>query len=196
MMCPSVTARGVALAMAFGFLAACSTTPPPVPSAPATPVAPAFAAEPASQQCQDPAYRQLDFWLGTWVVTWQDPQTGQFQTGRNTVRSILGGCVIQEQFDGAALPLRGMSLSSYHRQKEEWRQLWVDNEGGYLPFGGGPEGDEFVLHLQRQRDTDPFRRMVWQDIKRNSLTWRWQSRPSASSPWNDVWVISYVREGR
>ncbi len=154
--------------------------------------APALGEEEAA--CSAPEYRQLDFWVGTWDLTWVDKESGDIGQGSNVISRSLDGCVIEERFSGEdSMALRGMSVSNYHRQKEEWRQLWLDNTGGYLPFTGGPDGEDFVLTLERPEDLVPYRRMVWRNIAENSLDWHWQKSDDAGVTWEDIWVIRYVR---
>ena len=143
----------------------------------------AHAADEKKADCSDEQYRQLDFWIGSWDVTWigQDQTVGN---GTNEIKASLGGCVIEERFSGAdAMPLRGLSVSIYHRQKEEWRQLWLDNTGGYLAFTGGPKGKDFVLSLNNPEEAGLYRRMVWTNIKPNSLDWHWQESKDAGKTW-------------
>ena len=42
---------------------------------------------------------QFDFWLGEWELSWKDKE-GNNQSGKNKVERILGGKVIQENFNG------------------------------------------------------------------------------------------------
>ncbi len=154
-------------------------------------------AQDAAPTCDAPEYRQLDFWVGEWDVTWVDGDTGEIGAGTNVITRTLDGCVIEERFDGGdSVPLRGMSVSTYHRQKEEWRQLWLDNTGAYLPFAGGPVRDRFILTLDRPADEADaaYRRMVWENIGPDSLDWRWQSSADEGATWSDLWHIRYVRQ--
>ncbi|MDQ1540235.1 MAG: hypothetical protein QOH29_961, partial [Actinomycetota bacterium] len=51
---------------------------------------------------------ELDFWLGSWVCTWEGGE------GSNTVSRELGGPVIVERFEIAdPTPFSGMSVSVY-----------------------------------------------------------------------------------
>lgn len=144
--------------------------------------------------CSAPEYRQMDFWLGTWDVSWVGQNPGEVGEGTNTITQVLDGCAIMEEISGEdSLPLRGLSLSNYHAQKKEWRQLWLDNEAGYLPFTGGPVGKTFILTLNRPEDAVPYRRMVWENIREDSLDWRWQESKDDGQTWSDLWHIRYVR---
>ena len=51
--------------------------------------------------CATPEFRQLDFWLGDWDLSWPLP-TGETGHGTNIItKSPFGDCVIKETFDGA-----------------------------------------------------------------------------------------------
>ncbi len=138
----------------------------------------------------------FDFWLGEWSVS--DAQGG---TGRNTVRRILGGAVIEENFsfvavDGQTLTGRSHTVLVPDRG---WCQTWVDDSGSYLDFtdgsgscGGGndgarpAEGAQVVL-------VRPGQRMVFSQISRGSLQWDWQ-RGADADGWETVWRLDYVRD--
>lgn len=146
--------------------------------------------------CQEPEYRQMDFWTGDWALSW-DNGDGTTGTGTNIVtRDSHGDCVITENFDGGtSIALRGLSVSTYSKPHKKWRQSWVDNQGGYFALYGGPQEDgTFILEMERLGDKGPFSRMVFEDIEEDSLVWRWQGKSSAADEWRDQWVINYVRK--
>lgn len=146
--------------------------------------------------CTDPEYRQLDFWVGEWDLSWTQ-QDGSIARGSNTITlSPFGNCVIQEQFDGApGMQFKGMSHSTWHKPSKLWRQAWVDNQGGYFSLYGGPNDDRtFALVMERPGNVGPHRRMIWEDISKDSLVWRWQGKPDIEGPWVDQWVINYARK--
>ncbi len=146
--------------------------------------------------CSDTEYRQLDFWVGVWDLQW-DGQDGATATGTNIItRSPFGDCVITENFDGApSMQFKGMSVSTYQKQTKKWRQTWVDDQGGYFALSGGPNADgTFALVNTRLGDKGPHLRMIWTDIKQDSLTWRWQGKQAAKDEWQDRWVIRYQRK--
>jgi hypothetical protein len=101
---------------------------------------PLFAAEP-SRACSAPVYRQFDFFAGDWDA--YDMQAGKV-VARNTVKIILGGCVIHEDYrqnDG----LHGESYSLYDEARKAWHQSWVTNRGELLLLDGGMQGDRMVF---------------------------------------------------
>jgi hypothetical protein len=131
---------------------------------------------------------EFDFWLGSWDVRWADGSHG-----RNTVRKILEGRVVQEEFDGRpGTTLQGTSLSVFDRSAGVWRQTWVDNQGGYLDFAGGVRRG--VMDLRRDDGEAAFR-MRWLDVESASLTWLWERRLHRERSWTTLWRLDYTRAG-
>src|SRR5206468_3614938 len=76
---------------------------------------------------QDPAYRKLDFWVGSWDVF--DNQNGT-KGGTDVVEKTLDSCAIVENWhelspDGAD----GKSLFYYQKATQQWKQVWVTAVG-------------------------------------------------------------------
>ena len=189
--------KSASLAIAFGFgVSACAAqdNSADVETEAADATTPAAAAPAA---CQDAEYRQLDFWVGEWDLTWAQ-QDGTEGNGTNSItRSPYGDCVITENFDGApSLQFKGMSVSTYSKPAGQWRQAWVDDQGGFFSLHGGPQEDgTFILEIDRYSEKVPYLRMKWEDITENSLVWRWQGKADADAEWTDNWVINYTRKG-
>jgi hypothetical protein len=140
--------------------------------------------------CQDPGFRQLDFWVGTWDLTWNGG------TGTNVItRDEYGDCVILERFaDDEPGGFRGTSMSTYDPHAELWRQTWVDNAGAYLDFTGGWDGERMTLGRTMERDgKSVMQRMVFHDIEADSLTWDWQTSTDGGETWAMRWQIGYRR---
>ena len=79
--------------------------------------------------CSTPEFRQFDFWVGEWEVSWPTSASteGKAGSGTNRIHIALDKCVIVENFDGTPkIPLRGMSVSVYNVRKKKWQQTWVD----------------------------------------------------------------------
>ena len=53
----------------------------------------------APAKCESKEFRAFDFWIGEWRVTWKTPQ-GQPAEGRNSIRRILDGCAVEEDWKG------------------------------------------------------------------------------------------------
>lgn len=76
-------------------------------------------AQTQSAPCSQQEALEFDFWLGEWNLTWEN-KGGEVMKGTNNIQKILGGCVIQETFNGGdKMKLRGVSLSVYDTQSKE-----------------------------------------------------------------------------
>jgi hypothetical protein len=149
------------------------------------------AAPPPPPSCDGPEFHQMDFWLGDWNLTWEGGK------GTNHVVKEFAGCVVHENFrdtaHGPPPPLVGQSFSVYHALNKMWRQTWVDNQDGYFDLTGGPQQDgTFMLQVIRVGREPHMMRMVYQDIRKGSFTWRWQMSDDGDT-WTDKWVIHYTR---
>ena len=140
--------------------------------------------------CSDTGYNQFDFWLGEWDLSWGDDGKGI-----NKITRILDQCVILENFDGGeAGQLRGLSVSTFNPGTGKWYQTWVDNNGTYLDFIGGMEGERMILTRTFMRDgREMMQRMIFRDIKADSLIWDWQRSADKGETWEDLWQIRYSR---
>jgi len=110
--------------------------------------------------CEDPEFRQFDFWVGDWDVT----STGDsIQRGTSHISREMGGCVIWENWTSAGSPYFGKSYNTYNVNLHRWEQYWVDNSAGTIFFYGNlkdgvmdywtddvpqPNGEKLRRHLQ------------------------------------------------
>jgi hypothetical protein len=154
----------------------------------------AHAQAPPTYACDSAESRALDFWLGEWELTYQGPD-GKPATSRNRLTKILGGCVVLEEFSGApGTPLEGRSYSVYDRNAARWKQTWVDNTGSYLDFVGERQDGQMVFIRDAERQGRRFKqRMIFQDVQKDSLTWRWQRSDDGGATWVTQWEIAYRR---
>jgi hypothetical protein len=131
----------------------------------------------------------LAFWLGEWTCTWEGG------SGTNAVTRELGDHVVVERFE-ALEPDRwsGLSVSVPGPANGTWRQTWVDSNGSYWHFEGGPQDDgTFVFATPGPVDEDRrFKRMVFSAIEPDGFDWRWESSTDGST-WEERWAIRYDR---
>ena len=140
----------------------------------------------------------MDFWVGNWNGRSMVPDTSQesgWKIGQvqNTVNKILDGCVVEENFEGAAFS--GKSYSTYSKQQKIWNQTWVDNSGGYLPFYGIFEEDKKIFQRDAVRNGNKFSsRMVFYNITEDSFIWDWERSTDEGKTWVLSWRIEYTRK--
>jgi len=145
--------------------------------------------------CEAPQQQQLQFWVGDWDLTWPGSKPGELGHGTNSIKRIMDGCVIQENFSGGdSMHLRGTSVSIFDVRSGHWKQTWVDNEGGYLDFVGDLKDGQMIL----QREAMPngkktLQRMVWKNITPNELDWSWEISSDEGKTWQVNWPIHYKR---
>ena len=132
----------------------------------------------------------FDFWLGTWDAYWNDSLKGT-----NTITKTLNNLVIEENFVFNDKTFKGRSWTVYDTTKKIWKQIWVDDQGAYLHFTGGSEGDKVILSMEPAKDKKGkmvTKRMVFYNIKPDSFDWDWQSS-SDKKKWKSNWLINYKR---
>jgi Protein of unknown function (DUF1579) len=158
-------------------------------------VALAANAQPATAYgCNSPESRQFDFWLGDWDLSYVED--GKRGTSRNHVTKILDGCAVLEEFSGApGTKLDGRSFSTFDQATKKWKQTWVDNTASYLDFTGAMSEGKMILAREAvQKDGRKFhQRMVFQDIRKESLKWLWEKSEDGGKTWTTQWEIDYKR---
>jgi hypothetical protein len=145
--------------------------------------------------CAAAQQKQFDFWVGEWDLTWPGAKAGEVGHGTNSIKRIMDGCVVQENFSGAdSMHLRGTSVSTFDLKSGIWKQTWVDNEGGYLDFIGEFKVGQMILQREAVRNgTKILQRMVWKNISANEFDWSWESSQDGGKTWQVNWPIHYKR---
>ncbi len=69
-----------------------------------------------NKACDTPAHHQFDFWPGDWTVYHTRADT---IVGYNSIRSILNGCVLEENWTGKS-GFKGKSFNTYHPADSSW----------------------------------------------------------------------------
>ena len=133
----------------------------------------------------------LDFWLGSWVVSWAGGGHGT-----NTIRRILDDRVIEESFEGSDPEgsLQGRSLSVRDAVDGRWRQTWVDSNGSYLDFVGVEVDGRIAFQREMVIGGVPtVQRMVWLDVTPDTFRWQWQRSADGGRSSEVAWEIDYRR---
>jgi hypothetical protein len=147
--------------------------------------------------CSTPEFRQFDFWVGDWDLSWPGKASQPEQHGSNRVVSEFDGCVIHENFSSPAVnpPYLGTSVSVFTPQLQKWQQTWVDNQGGYLDFTGEFKDGEMILSREAVGPAGKkfLQRMVFRNIKQDSFDWSWESSTDGGATWKVQWPIHYQR---
>ena len=110
------------------------------------------AAPPKPFDCSAPEYRQFDFWVGEWDVVpnpaTAPPHAPPSPPGRKPASNVIErahqGCVLVENWDDGAGGT-GQSFNVFDRTSRQWRQTWVDSNGGLHQYWGGLENGAMVF---------------------------------------------------
>ncbi len=122
--------------------------------------------------CAADAHRQFDFWVGTWEVTNAQGNV----VGTNRISSILGGCVLLEEWQSAG-PYAGKSFNIYDAANDKWHQTWVDNGGLLLELDGGIEDGNMVLEGERPGPdgAQVLHRITWEPLEGGEVRQTWDT---------------------
>jgi hypothetical protein len=160
-----------------------------------------LAQQPPQKRCDLPEQKQFDFWVGDWDLTTAGKKPGEVLHNSNTIKRILGGCIVQENFVGGNNPqqapqLLGMSISVFDPVSSKWKQTWVDNQGSYLDFTGEFKDGQMILSREaiRPDGTRVLQRMVWKNISATELDWSWERSHDGGKTWEVLWPIHYKRK--
>ena len=146
-----------------------------VTGAAAVPVIGHAAARPdAKPPCATAEHRQFDFWVGRWEVHTPDGK----RAGANTIRQLLGGCVLQETWHGAG-GHNGTSYNIYDASRHRWHQTWVDDDGLLLQLDGALVDGRMVLSGETVDSTGHMvkQRITWERMDGGKVRQRWDSSP-------------------
>jgi hypothetical protein len=146
---------------------------------------------PKPPDCSSAEHHQFDFWIGDWDV--RDAQ-GKI-VGHNRVEPILGGCVVEENWEGAGGGA-GKSFNLYDRATKKWHQTWVDKSGGLLLLSGGLEDGRMVLGDSRTgRDGTPVEdRITWEKLPDGRVRQTWEASRDGGKAWKTIFDGFYKKK--
>lgn len=140
--------------------------------------------------------RQFDFWIGEWSAVGKQRASPSAKVWTetkcvNSIRAVLDGNVIEENFEGGGL--KGISHSVYISGERKWKQTWVDNQRSYLDFTGTFADGKMTLFRQFIVGGKVRRqRMVFHDIEKDRFLWDWEVSQDGKN-WNLMWRLNYSR---
>jgi hypothetical protein len=149
-----------------------------------------FLADIASSACEDPTFRQFDFWLGDWNV---HTPAGKL-AGTNRISREYDGCVIHERYT-TPRGYSGESLNMFDVGKKVWHQTWVDSEGTLLVLEGRFTGGYMLLEGQNTDAAGKVtkHRITWTANADGSVRQFWQST-DATGTWVTAFDGRYTRK--
>ena len=153
----------------------------------------------AYAQVPEEPERYFDFWVGEWEASWSEGD-GKVGKGTNRIEKILDGKVLKESFEiteGQSVGFKGTSISVYQAAQKTWKQSWADNQSTFYYFEGALSGENRIFQTKVYPAADGkqlTQRMVFKDIRKNSMTWDWESSSDGGRSWTLSWRIEYQRK--
>ncbi len=143
--------------------------------------------------CSAVEHRQFDFWLGEWEVFSPDGSVA----GSNRIESILGGCVLEESWTGAA-GSRGHSYNMFFERDGKWHQNWVDARGGRLDLSGRLVDGKMILwgEMPARDGGWVLHKITWEPLDGGNVRQHWEASRDGGTTWNDVFDGTYKPKGQ
>jgi hypothetical protein len=140
--------------------------------------------------CSAAEHRQFDFWLGEWEVTMNGKAAGT-----NTITTILGGCVIMEEWQSEGSAFSGKSFNRYDPVSGKWEQVWVDNTGGVLRLAGEYKDGKMVLAGKHVVGGETVvDRITWHNNDDGTVRQVWEKSKDDGENWNAVFDGVYTKK--
>jgi len=148
------------------------------------------AAQVAPTCSDDEKAHQFDFWIGEWDVYSQEQLAGT-----NSIRPILGGCVLQEMWSGSQ-GNAGSSLNFYNPQEKQWQQFWVWRNGTILTLAGGLVDGKMVLEGDSvNREGAAIRnRITWAANPDGTVRQHWEVSKDEGETWQTAFDGLYKKK--
>jgi hypothetical protein len=131
--------------------------------------------------CTATENRELDYWLGDWVIS----APGGTWSSTSKVRLSLDQCVVVENWDDGK-DHKGENLFGYSADDKSWHGFFADNRGrvhvfvdgrvasGVAEFRGPSTGEDGQIVLNRVRivrDTPDKAEQIWEKSTDSGKTW-------------------------
>lgn len=137
----------------------------------------------------DERHRAFDFWIGEWTVT----MGGQF-AGTNSIKPILGHCVIFEEWQGAS-GTTGKSFNYYDPGHDHWRQIWVGDSGTFIEFTGEARDGGIYYTAETINPADGAvtrHKFEFTEIEDDNVRQYWETSSDDGESWQTVWDGRYA----
>jgi hypothetical protein len=146
----------------------------------AAPAAQASPGEGPGACVADSAHRQMDFWLGDWVIRFD----GVAEPSTATVALSLNKCLLVESWAGPS-DHNGETIFAYSAKDQLWHGMFVDNEGRVHNFEGnvtdgkgeflgsnvGPQGEKALNRIRIAPLPGGGVEHSWEKSTDNGATW-------------------------
>ncbi|HAU67560.1 MAG TPA: hypothetical protein DCW52_04105 [Gammaproteobacteria bacterium] len=127
--------------------------------------------------CSTEVYHQFDFWIGKWAVETPDGKPA----GDSQIQRVQDGCIILENWQSLTSPYTGTSVNFYDPDIQQWRQIWLDNQGGKLELFGNRIDNQMILR-SKTTDEGVYQQITWTANEDGSVRQFWQTFTTGEEP--------------
>lgn len=140
--------------------------------------------------CNQPEFRQFDFWIGEWDVT-----ANGNPAGTNTIELVSGSCALLENWVGRG-GVDGKSLNYFNPADGKWHQLWVGAGGSILDLVGEYKDDtmRFTGETRRPNGGRTLQRLTFFRLSPDRVRQFWEQSADEGKTWTVAFDGNYVRK--
>ena len=143
----------------------------------------------------NPAYRQLDFWIGRWEVQVTGTPAGTPGGATNVIEKILNGCALWENWAPANVAGHGKGLHLFNATTGEWEQHWVTATGSVVNFRGEFKGNtiHYTVENTLPNGTKAIRVTKIYAINKDSVRQHGEQSTDGGKTWTPTFDLTYYR---
>ncbi len=144
----------------------------------------------------NPAYRQLDFWVGTWEVQQTGSPKGTPGFATNVIEKLLGGCALWENWQPPQAAGQGKGLHVFNAALGQWEQKWVTASGNVVNFHGELKNGkmEYTTESTRPDGTKVTRITRIYPIAKDTVRQHSDQTTDGGKTWTPVFDLTYYRQ--
>jgi hypothetical protein len=135
--------------------------------------------------------RQLNYWLGAWVVSYPGAPRGS----ASKIQLELDKCLFVENWqDGKGH--KGENFLAFSADDQSWRGLFADNRGRLHIFTGGSVADgsaEFLGPGRGPNGESILNRLKLVRVNENRLQQTWEKSADGGKTWTGEFTLDYSR---
>ncbi|MEO0470522.1 MAG: hypothetical protein AAF206_12930 [Bacteroidota bacterium] len=142
--------------------------------------------------CCTEAQTQFHFWVGDWKAYTPNGKLA----GTNRIVLLEDSCVMQENWTSANGKYTGTSYNFYDKLSKQWRQTWIDNQGGHLLLFGGMEDGNMVLFSEPTPDGKGnlvINRITWTPNDDGTVRQHWEVSKDDKKTWQTAFDGLYKK---
>ncbi len=154
----------------------------------------AFAAPEPGPCAANSETRQLDYWVGDWVISTNEAP----EASTSKVHLSLDNCIVIESWDGGKGHI-GENIFAYSLEDHSWRGMFVDNRGHAHVFVDGKVADgtaEFDGPSRGRNGEAVLNRIKIVRVNSNQVTQTWEKSTDNGATWTTVFQGNYTRKNK